>query len=220
MSGLFSAFDDDSALVQPTKRLLDLLFDAFDEDGEGQLQCHDWERLVRAALVAQKQKDEKRADVTVARNVVSSRARELARRCDWNLLQPQTEIRKENFRIAAENPMLEKLLTTPIIQLMLHNRLADAMVKHQSCMQMSIEANCERATLEVATATRAASRSAEVLATSAVSVELAAATVARYKGMYETTARGLDERRRKFYDTVDHCVDKLIAALDTVQVRH
>ena len=144
MSTLFSAFDNDTALVHPTKKQLDLLFDAFDEDGEGELQFHDWVRLVRAALVAKEQMRTHNAEVTISRDDATRRATDLATKCDWGF-QSADVIRKENFRIAMEGTLLEKLLTAPIIQLMLHKRLADTLVKHQACMLASIEADFERA---------------------------------------------------------------------------
>lgn len=217
MSTLFSAFDSDTALVHPTKRQLDLLFDAFDEEGEGELHFHDWVRLVRAALIAKEQMGRKNVEVTVPRDEATQRATDFARQCDWGFEAGQQHvIRKENFRIAMDGPLLEKLLTTPIIQLMLHKRLADALVKHQACMHASIDADCERASLEATTAS-ATSDSAVVLAATEKAVDLAAGTVRRYDRMYEATMRGLTERRAKFYGKVDACVDKLVAALDTVQ---
>ena len=160
----------------------------------------------------------KSAEVTVSGEEATQRAMDFARQCDWGFQpgQQQVVIRRENFRIAMDGPLLDKLVTTPIIQLMLHKRLADALVKHQACMHASIDADYERASREAATAS-ATSDSAVVLAATEKAVDLAVGTVTRYDRMYEATTLGLAERRAEFYGKVDVCVDKLVAALDTVQ---
>jgi len=218
MNPFFSAFDNETSLVRPSKKMLDLVYDAFESDREGNLQFVDWVRLVRAALTAKVFMDTKQADeCCVSHQQASGRAEQLARQLDWGILGQQTTISKENFRIGMDGPIGERLLTVPIIQLMLHKRHADALKNLEACMDDSIQANYEHATREAATAMTAEAKSAEVLEATATAVDLTAGTVRRYERMYENHIASMNVGRTAFYENVEKCVDKLVGALDTVK---